>query len=113
MVWLHSEIKTPPFSTEARVEAGVLLRRLQAGEKLALPHSRPLPGIGPRCHELRIPDAQGTWRIIYRLDPDAVVIAEVFSKKTPVTPQHVIVVCRHRLRAYDKAAAEGGSDGEA
>ena len=82
LVWLHGEIRTPPFSPEARVEAGVLLRRLQAGEKLALPHSRPMPSVGTRCHELRIPDAHATWRIVYRLDPDAVVIAEVFSKKT-------------------------------
>jgi hypothetical protein len=28
LVWLHGEVKTPPFSKEARVEAGVLLRRL-------------------------------------------------------------------------------------
>lgn len=62
LVWLHGEIKTPPFSREARVEAGVLLRRLQAGEKLALPHSRPMPSVGARCHELRIPDAQATRR---------------------------------------------------
>jgi phage-related protein len=106
LVWLHGEIKTPPFSSAARVEAGVLLRQLQAGEKLALPHSRPMPSIGARCHELRIPDATATWRIVYRLDPDAVVIAEVFSKKTAATPQPVIAVCQRRLRAYDEAARE-------
>lgn len=106
LVWLHGEIKTPPFSPEARVEAGLLLRRLQGGEKLALPHSRPMPGIGARCHELRVPDAQATWRIVYRLDVDAVVIAEVFAKKTAATPQHVIEVCQQRLRAYDQAGEE-------
>jgi hypothetical protein len=37
LVWLHGEVKTPPFSKEARLEAGFLLRRLQAGEKLSLP----------------------------------------------------------------------------
>jgi len=106
LVWLHGEIKTPPFAPEARVEAGLLLRRLQGGEKLALPHSRPMPGVGARCHELRIPDAQATWRIVYRLDVDAVVIAEVFAKKTATTPQHVIEVCQRRLRAYDEASEE-------
>ena len=60
LVWLHGEIKTPPFSVEARVETGVLLRRLQRGDRLSLPHSRPLPGLGPRCHELRIPDGGAT-----------------------------------------------------
>jgi len=104
LVWLHGELKTPPFSREARVEAGVLLRRLQGGERLGLPHSRPLPSLAPRCHELRIPDAQATWRIIYRLDADAVVLIEVFSKKTAAIPQHVLERCRARLRGYDAAA---------
>ncbi|TWH40840.1 hypothetical protein CAL7102_10201 [Dulcicalothrix desertica PCC 7102] len=34
LVWLHGDIKTPPFSQNARIEAGVLLRRLQQGENL-------------------------------------------------------------------------------
>ena len=96
---LAGEIKTPPFSARARLEAGVLLRRLQCGESLSLPHSRPMPGIGKRCHELRIPDEQGTWRIVYRLDPDAIVIGEVFAKKTAQTPQHVIERVQRRFRA--------------
>jgi len=100
-VWLHGEIKTPPFSKEARLEAGFLLRKLQQGELLALPHSRPMPAIGQRCHELRIEDDRQTWRIIYRLDPDAVVIVEVFSKKTKKTPPEVIVTSQKRLKAYD------------
>ncbi|MDP3773741.1 MAG: type II toxin-antitoxin system RelE/ParE family toxin [Gemmatimonadales bacterium] len=106
LVWLHGEIKTPPFSAVARLEAGVLLRRLQQGEALSLPHSRPMPRIGRRCHELRIPDAQATWRIVYRVDQDAVVIAEVFSKKTRETPLQVIETCQRRLRDYDATAGE-------
>jgi phage-related protein len=106
LVWLHGEVKTPPFSSAARVEAGVLLRRLQQGYKLGLLHSRPLPGIGPRCHELRIADADASWRIAYRLDPDAVVILAVFSKKTQTIPKHVIEVCQRRLREYDRVVGE-------
>jgi len=102
-VWLRGEIRTPPFSALARLEAGVLLRRLQRGETLTLPHSRPMPVIGRRCHELRIPDSGATWRVIYRLDPDAIVIGEVFSKKTTQTPDAVIDGCRRRFRAYDEA----------
>lgn len=86
LAWLHGEIKTPPFSAAARVEAGFLLRRLQRGEPLPMPHSRPMPAIGPRCHELRVVDAGVSWRIVYRTDPDAIVIADVFSKKTRATP---------------------------
>lgn len=101
LAWLHGEIHTPPFSENARIEAGFLLRRLQQGEKLAMPHSRPMPGIGPRCHELRINDEKLTWRIIYRIDLDAILILEVFDKKTQKTPKSVIDTCKARLKMYD------------
>lgn len=68
-----------------------------------MPHSRPMTAIGPRCQELRIVDAVATWRIVYRTDPDAIVIAAVFSKKTRQTPQEVIETCQRRLWEYDHA----------
>ena len=88
------------FSTAARIEAGVLLRGLQLGERLSMPYSRPMPGIGPGCHELRIPDRQATWRIVYHLDEDAVVVLAVFQKTSQQTPQRVISECRRRMRDY-------------
>ena len=106
IVWLRGEVKTPPFSTEARIEAGYLLRLLQCGETLGLPQCRRMPVIGPRCHELRINDAAATFRIIYRADPDAVIILEIFSKKTQQTPRMIIEACKHRLRSYDRVTAE-------
>ncbi len=102
LVWLHGEVKSPPFSTPARLEAGFLLRRLQQGERLGLPSSRPMPSIGARCHELRINDQNATWRIIYRIDPDAIVILEVFQKKSQKTPQNVIEICKKRIRMYEE-----------
>ncbi|MGF1615054.1 MAG: type II toxin-antitoxin system RelE/ParE family toxin [Gammaproteobacteria bacterium] len=104
LVWLHGEIKSPPLGVAARVEAGFLLRRLQQGDKLSLPHSRPMPGIGRRCHELRIVDERVTWRIVYRIDPDAIVIGEVFSKKSQTTPTEVIKTCQRRFKEYDDAS---------
>ncbi len=101
LVWLHGQVKTPPFSKAGRLEAGFLLRRLQLGEVLSMPHSRPMPSIGPHCHELRINDRNGTWRIIYRIDDDAIVILEVFQKQTNQTPRQVIDVCKQRLAEYD------------
>ena len=101
LVWLHGELKTPPLSAEARIEAGFLLRRLQRGESLGMPHSRPMPAIGPRCHELRLIDMNATWRLIYRIDEDAIVLLEVFSKKAQQTPQYVIKACRRRIKDYD------------
>ena len=102
LVWLHGEIKTSPLSREARLEAGFLLRKLQQGEMLSLPQSRPVPGIGTHCHELRIVDANSIWRVVYRIDSDAIVILEVFSKKTREMPQRIIDICRRRLKAYDE-----------
>jgi phage-related protein len=62
-----------------------------------------MPSVGPRCHELRIDDVGATWRIVYRIDPDAILILEVFSKKTAATPRGVIETCQRRLREYDHA----------
>jgi phage-related protein len=106
LVWLAGEIKTPPFAASARIEAGILLRRLQQGELLHLPHSRPMPNIGRRCHELRVSDEASAWRIVYRLDPDAVVIAAVFAKKTQLLPRQVLASCRRRLQLYDQTLTE-------
>jgi phage-related protein len=103
LVWLEGEIKTPPFSQAARLEAGYLLRRLQRGEALGMHHSRPLPSIGARCHELRINDERTTWRIIYRINSDAIVILEVFNKKSRTTPKAIVDVCKRRLGEYDNA----------
>ncbi len=101
IVWLQSEIKTPPFSDSARIESGYLMRLLQMGERVSLPHSRPMPSIGVRCHELRIDDENKKWRIVYRIDEDAVVILEVFEKKTQKTPKNVIDNCKRRIRMYE------------
>ncbi len=101
LVWFAGEVKTPPFSSEARIEAGYLLRLLQKGELLSMPQSRPMPNIGSRCHELRINDENRTWRIIYRIDEDAIIVVDVFAKKTNKTPESVIKRCQKRLKQYD------------
>ncbi|HEY3267169.1 MAG TPA: type II toxin-antitoxin system RelE/ParE family toxin [Armatimonadota bacterium] len=103
LIILEGEIKTPPFSSEARVEAGVLIRRIQQGEALSMPHSRPMPGIGQGCHELRITDETVSWRIAYFVDGDAIVILDVWPKKTLKTPPQVIRNCQRRLRQYQSA----------
>lgn len=102
LAWLSGEIKTPPFGSDARIEAGFLLRRLQRGESLGLPHSRPMPSIGPGCHELRIVDGKVSWRIVYHLASDAVVILDVFKKQTQVTPLAVIKASKQRLADFER-----------
>ena len=44
--------------------------------------------------------------MIYRIDADAVFIAEVFKKKAQATPNQVIETCRRRLREYDAIVGE-------
>jgi phage-related protein len=46
-------------------------------------------------------DVDSTWRVVYRIDNDAIVIADVFKKKTQATPRDVIEACQRRLRQYD------------
>ena len=101
LAWLHGAVRSPPFSKQARIEAGFLLRLLQRGHTLEMPHSRPMQSIGHRCHELRIVDKNVSWRIIYRIDDDAIVLVDVFSKKTSTTPKRKIALCKHRLKDYD------------
>ena len=104
LVWLSGELKTPPMASEGRVEGGMLLRRLQRGETLSMPESRPMPTIGPRCHELRIDDVaqKKEWRIIYYTGKLAIADLEVFAKSTRETPEDVIKNCKRRLADFKK-----------
>jgi len=40
---------------------------------------------------------------MYRIDADAIVIVDVFCKRTAATPRAVIDACKRRLREYDDA----------
>lgn len=104
--WLHGEVKTPPMTTAARKELGFLLRLLQDGEPLEMPQSRPMPAIGAGCHELRVTDAGGEWRLVYSLTGGAVVVLDVFKKTTRATPHTVIMQCARRLREYHRRDAK-------
>ena len=78
------------------------MRRLQRGESLGLPHSRPMPNVGAGCHELRIADGRVNWRIMYYIVADAIVILDVFRKKTETTPKSVMANCQRRLADFLK-----------
>jgi phage-related protein len=104
LAWLSGELKTPPMSREARIEGGVMLRRLQRGETLSMPESRPMPVIGPRCHELRIDDViqKKEWRVVYYVGRLAIAVLEVFPKETRATPDEVVRNSRRRLAEFRK-----------
>jgi len=98
---LDGGIKTPPLSTVARRATGQLLRKLQQGETLTTPYSKRIRVIGLRCHELRINDNRVTWRVIYRIDADAIIVAAVFKKQTRKLPKKFIDLSKRRLKYYD------------
>ena len=81
----------------------MLLRLLQEHERLGMPQAEPLPDVGPRCGALRVRDAKHNWRIMYRIDFDAILVLEVYAKKTRKIPDEVIKRCKQRLRQYEAA----------
>lgn len=99
----REELKTPPMSKSARIEAGDLLRDLQEGRSIGMPKARPMPSIGARCLELRVNSPEGQWRVFCRVDADRIVMIHLLEKKTEATPPQVIALCKQRLAAYDKA----------
>ncbi|HET7228932.1 MAG TPA: type II toxin-antitoxin system RelE/ParE family toxin [Longimicrobium sp.] len=103
VIWVHGEVKSPPFSPDARKRTGNALLGVQKGEMPTFPLSRPMPSIGRNCHELRIPDARKTWRVIYSIHAEAIYVLEVFRKTTRQTPQHVVEGCRERLRRIEQS----------
>jgi phage-related protein len=90
------------MSREARRELGFLLRQLQEGEVLSLPHSRPMTSVGKGCHELRVNDESKTWRLFYFIDHEAIVILDIGEKKTPKTARNTIERCQKRLKSYEQ-----------
>jgi len=101
LCWLGDTVTIPPFSDEAAREAAALLEVVALGGVLAMPYCRPMPSVGRRCFELRVNDRDQTWRIIYHVADDAIVILDVFSKKSRVTPRRIIDRCRRRLKRYE------------
>ena len=45
---------------------------------------------------------RGEGRIMYHIAPDAIVILDVFAKKTAATPKSVIAECRTRLAEFQR-----------
>ena len=94
------------MSLDARREAGFLLRKPQEGLSLSLPASRPMPEIEGGCHELRVSDESHEWRLIYSVEPDAILILDVFRKTTRQKPAKVKEKCRKRVREYRRLVQE-------
>jgi phage-related protein len=100
LIWLHGRVDSPPFSEKSLTDVGAFLFKLRQGVKLSMPVSRPMTAVAPGCHELRVPDRNLSWRIVYFVGAQEIVVLDVFAKKTPKTPSCILVNCRRRLRVY-------------
>jgi phage-related protein len=69
-----------------------------------MPESRPMPSVGPRCHELRIDETEQKkeWRVMYYAGRHAIAILDVFQKTTRATPHEVIAACKRRVAEFRK-----------
>lgn len=90
-------IKSPPIGEVGRARIGFLLRIIQQGESVPFPLSRPMPSIGPNCHESRVSDDRGEWRVFDQIRAGRVLVGDVFQKKTSRTPKRIIDLCRRRF----------------
>ena len=93
-------LRSPPMPAQARIDAGYLIRLVQKGHRLSPPLSKPMPDIGPGCHELRLTADKSEWRVIYHVADEWVLVLGVFHKKTQATPQRWLQICRKRLRLF-------------
>jgi phage-related protein len=87
------------FPKDVRVRLGKGLFRLQMGELVGMPDSRPMPGVAPGVFELRVGSADGAFRAFYyTASSRGVLVFHAFVKKTQRTPPLEIELARKRLK---------------
>ena len=87
------------FPGGVRGDLADALARLDAGQSLAMPLSRPMPIIGNSVHELRLKDRSGVYSVFYVLPGGGVVyVLHAFLKKTQATPKKNLDLARKRLK---------------
>ena len=87
------------FSEAARARLGRELFRLQIGEALQMPTSRPMPSVAIGAAELRVRDESGTYRVFYYVaSARGILVFHAFAKKTRNTPPLEIELARKRLK---------------
>jgi phage-related protein len=87
------------FPKEARMRLGRDLFRLQMGERIAMPVSRPMPVVSAGVSELRVKGGDGIFRVFYYLaSRKGVLVFHAFVKKAQRTPPLEIELARKRLK---------------
>jgi phage-related protein len=87
------------FPEEARARLGRELFRLQMGEAVSMPISRPMPSVATGVAELRVRDQNGIFRAFYySASARGILVFHAFAKKTQSTPLLEIELARKRLK---------------
>ncbi len=88
---------------EIRGDLADALARIDAGQTLSMPLSRPMPSIGQGAHELRLKDRAGAYRVIYAIiKANNIYVIHGFKKTTRATPKRSIETARKRLKEIEK-----------
>lgn len=91
------------FPDEVRGDLADALARLDAGQTLRMPLSRPMPSIGPGAHELRLKDRAAAYRVVYAVVRGGIIhVIHGFKKKTPATARSNIEIARKRLKEVSR-----------
>ena len=87
------------FPKEVRFRVGRGLFRLQLGERIGMPNSRPMPAVAPGVSELRAKGEDGIFRVFYYTALlRGVLVFHAFVKKTQRTPPLEMELARKRLK---------------
>lgn len=87
------------FPKEARNRLGRALFRLQIGEQIGMPSSRPMHGVAAGVAELRVKAEGGIFRVFYYTSStQSILVFHAFAKKTQRTPPLELELARKRLK---------------
>lgn len=87
------------FPKEVRTRLGRGLFRLQMGERIGMPNSRPMPAVAVGVSELRVRAEDGTFRAFYyTASSRGVLVFHAFVKKTQRTPPLELELAGKRLK---------------
>jgi phage-related protein len=86
---------------EVRKDLGAILTKLQKGETVGYPDTKPMSVVAKGVFEIRLKDASGIFRAFYLIKTEhGIVVFHSFKKKSQKTPKHEIETARSRLHTY-------------
>lgn len=87
------------FPEDIKKDVGYLIHRLQMGDKLNAPYSKPIKSVEIGVNELRVKDASGAYRVFYYLKTsEGIIIFHAFKKKSQKTPKKEIELGKKNLK---------------